>query len=166
MKKTIAEFEIVSHGIDGEQYFQGCGVAFTAFDDVATGIGDTEQEALSDALELLAQNDWEISEELEEEVKTANSKDALTEEQAEGDMHHYVSVRVKEQADENNELKYDEEGGDISTFDNQTWSQYGKKYHFGDRASLKAKMDADKFWPNVFVISDHGNSCLIDLSKE
>ena len=93
--KKITEYEIVNHGIDGEQYFQGCGVACTSFDDVATGIGNTEKEALEDAIDSLAQNDWEISDELENEVKQANSKDTLTEEQANGEMHYYVSVRVK-----------------------------------------------------------------------
>ena len=93
--KMITEFEIVNHGIDGEQYFQGCGVTFTPFDDVATGIGDTEKEALEDAIDLLAQNGWEISVELEEEVKKANNKNTLSEEESEGEMHYYVSVRVK-----------------------------------------------------------------------
>ena len=56
--KKITEFEIVSHGIDGEQYFPGCGVACTSFDDVATGIGDTEQEAFRIASTLWSITDF------------------------------------------------------------------------------------------------------------
>lgn len=50
---------------------------------------------------------------------------------------------------------------DIVTEDDENWYQYGELYHTGDRPSLVKKMEEDKFWPNVFVISDHGNSCLI-----
>ncbi len=46
MSKPIAEFEIVDHGIEHEQYFQGCGVSLTEFTDVATGIGNDAEEAL------------------------------------------------------------------------------------------------------------------------
>jgi hypothetical protein len=54
---NIAEFEILDHGEDGSQYFPGCGVAFSKFENVATGVGDTGAEALEDALEMLAQRD-------------------------------------------------------------------------------------------------------------
>jgi hypothetical protein len=51
--KTIQEYEIISHGIDYPSYFKGCGTAFTKFEDVSTGIGVSEREALNDALECL-----------------------------------------------------------------------------------------------------------------
>lgn len=38
--KAINEIEIVDHGLDHSQYFQGCGVFGTNFNDVVTGIGD------------------------------------------------------------------------------------------------------------------------------
>ncbi len=56
------------------------------------------------------------------------------------------------------------EEGDITTEDHEHWFQYGKPYHTGDYPSLKAKMDADKFWPNVFWVSDHGNAHLVTES--
>lgn len=31
-------------------------------------------------------------------------------------------------------------------------------------AAIRAKMDADKFWPNVWRESDHGNLCLLMTS--
>ena len=59
--KAVTEYEVIEHGFDHEQYFQGCGVAFTSFEDVATGIGYTAQDAFEDALDSLAQNDWDVS---------------------------------------------------------------------------------------------------------
>ncbi len=49
------EFEILNHGIDNPQYFQGCGVYGTEFEHIATGCGESELEALDDALEQIAQ---------------------------------------------------------------------------------------------------------------
>lgn len=59
--KTITCFEIVDHGIDHAQYFQGCGISRTKFTDCATGCGDNPREALNDALETLAQAGWDVS---------------------------------------------------------------------------------------------------------
>jgi hypothetical protein len=53
--QTITDFQVVDHGIDDAQYFPGCGVAFTDFDYIATGNGDTFAEAIEDALESMAQ---------------------------------------------------------------------------------------------------------------
>ena len=58
--KPITCFEIVDHGINHAQYFQGCGVSYTKFKDVATGCGDTPSEALADALEQLATGGWDV----------------------------------------------------------------------------------------------------------
>jgi hypothetical protein len=58
--KTAVAFEIVNHGIQHSQYFQGCGTTFTDYTDVATGIGDDYNEALNDALENLAQMGWNV----------------------------------------------------------------------------------------------------------
>lgn len=58
--KTIGAYEILDHGIEHSQYFQGCGTSFTEYVDVATGIGDNAYEALEDALESLAQGEWSV----------------------------------------------------------------------------------------------------------
>lgn len=58
-QKAIGSFEIVDHGIEGSQYFQGCGVSFTEFSEVVTGIGDNPAAALDDCLEQMASNGWE-----------------------------------------------------------------------------------------------------------
>ena len=101
--KKVTEYEVIDHGFDGEQYFQGCGTSFTEFDDVATGIGDNSREAFDDALESLAQQDWDVS--------TIRGKSRLSRQgvlvylrgigikfDPEGDgsqTHAYVSIRVR-----------------------------------------------------------------------
>lgn len=47
------EVEVIDHGAEHCQYFQGCGVAFTRFNHVITGCGDTPREAFEDALDQL-----------------------------------------------------------------------------------------------------------------
>jgi hypothetical protein len=54
--KTLAKFEVVYHGPEHSQYFQGCGVAFTDYDFVVTGAGDSWSDALADALDQLCQS--------------------------------------------------------------------------------------------------------------
>ena len=58
--RKIKDYEIVSHGCMYSDYFQGCGLAFSDYVDVATGIGANEKEAYNDAIEQLAQNDWDV----------------------------------------------------------------------------------------------------------
>jgi len=50
----ISDFSIVDHGIENSQYFQGCGVAFTSYSHVTTGIGANFAEAIEDAIEQIA----------------------------------------------------------------------------------------------------------------
>ncbi len=52
-----APYQVVDHGWDGDQYFQGCGTSGTPFDNVVTGHGDTPREAIDDALEQMAMTD-------------------------------------------------------------------------------------------------------------
>ena len=60
MKKVTA-YEVIDHGFEHPDYLQGCGTAYTEFEDCATGIGDTAREAYEDALDALAQSDWDVS---------------------------------------------------------------------------------------------------------
>lgn len=53
-RKTITDFELVDHGIEHEQYFQGCGTAFTSYAECYTGCGDNPAEAVDDCLEQIA----------------------------------------------------------------------------------------------------------------
>lgn len=47
------EYELIDHGVDTPDYFQGCGVALTPYSYVVTGIGDNPSEAIEDALEQI-----------------------------------------------------------------------------------------------------------------
>ena len=47
-------FEIVNHGIENDQYFQGCGTAFTDWTYCWTGIGQNLTEAVDDACDNIA----------------------------------------------------------------------------------------------------------------
>ena len=52
MKKAIA-YEIINHGPDHSQYFQGCGTYFTDYDLAVTGAGINAKEAYEDAADYL-----------------------------------------------------------------------------------------------------------------
>jgi len=75
--------------------------------------------------------------------------------------------------DDDDDSDDDEEEGDdepdedsITTKDDRKWYQYGKLYFTGSREDLFEKMDDDKFWPDVFVISDHGNAIRVEREGE
>lgn len=53
-KPLVTDFEVIKHGIMRSDYFQGCGVS--NFEAVQTGIGRTVAEAITDALDVLAEN--------------------------------------------------------------------------------------------------------------
>ena len=48
------KYELLDHGVDHSQYFQGCGTAHTDYDECATGIGNDPREALDDCLDQIA----------------------------------------------------------------------------------------------------------------
>lgn len=98
----VIKFEIVDHGFEHEQYFQGCGVAFTEYDTVYTGAGETPADALEDALEQsYSVGDLWLSDVQDERDTTcqvyldgAPSRDSEYHEE----IHYYVSIRVKYKA--------------------------------------------------------------------
>ena len=101
MSKKIIAYEIVDHGVEHEAYFQGCGVAFTKYDEVYTGIGNSLREALEDAAEQAATNGVEIPSKLDDEISLA-----LEREYNEPEHWYYASIRVKlgtSKSEDNNE---------------------------------------------------------------
>jgi hypothetical protein len=60
MVAQITDHEVLDHGFMISDYFQGCGVACTEFDDVATGCGSSRHEAYDDAIEQLAMAGWAV----------------------------------------------------------------------------------------------------------
>ena len=92
--KIVTDHEILQHGIENEQYFQGCGVSCSEFEDVATGIGNTECEALEDALDSLAQNGWDV-EKIDNTLDDTTPVGSMAEAEDTDGLWWYVSVRVK-----------------------------------------------------------------------
>lgn len=90
--KPINDFELIHHGMMFSDYFQGCGTSI--YQDVATGIGADLNEAIDDALEQLAQSDWE-TEGMESRILKKYGKMPEVEEPENFDCHHYVSIRVR-----------------------------------------------------------------------
>ena len=95
---TITEYELITHGVDRPDYFAGCGLDYPNYDDVVTGIGRSEREAAEDALDQLAQAEWDTDSnpDLSAEV-TALSDDAeiIDEYDVEDPPFFYVSIRVR-----------------------------------------------------------------------
>jgi hypothetical protein len=96
---------VTDHGVDNCQYFQGHGISLTDYEDCATGCGDSFNEAFEDALDSLAQNDWDVSSIVNEdsEHKDANKSvaefldlDCENDEDMEDcESYYYVSIDVK-----------------------------------------------------------------------
>ena len=97
--RLIGEFEIVDHGIEHEQYWQGCGLTFTAYEDIATGIGEDFAEAVGDALDALAENGWNVKG-MEKRICKAIGKRSLPKRPKVpvgwDECHYRVSIRVSE----------------------------------------------------------------------
>lgn len=98
--KTVKDYRITLHGVEHSQYFQGHGVSFSKYDTCATGIGSTEQEALDDALEQLAQDGIDM-----DGLNTLMLGDGWTpsdvvpecveDQEEDNELHVYVSVDVE-----------------------------------------------------------------------
>jgi hypothetical protein len=88
--KKAAKYQVVDHGVESCQYFQGCGVSSTEYDTCYTGIGDSAHEALEDALESAAQSDWDV-----EGIPNTLSKEVVVPEDETGETHYYITLRLK-----------------------------------------------------------------------
>lgn len=53
----MERYEIINHGVCEPDYFQGCDTAFSAWENVVTGIGANAAEAYADAVENVYQAD-------------------------------------------------------------------------------------------------------------
>ena len=88
----VSDYQILDHGIETSQYFQGCGVAFSRFTDVVTGCGNDYAEALDDALESMAQNNIDV-ESFDDEVANAKNHEIESVPPDAEDCYYYVSIR-------------------------------------------------------------------------
>lgn len=93
------KYEIINHGWDNAQYFQGCGVTFTDFNYCVTGCGDDAKEAYEDAVEQVAQvltSKKFTKLALPKRPRGINAKDkvpARLSRQEENECYWYVSIR-------------------------------------------------------------------------
>jgi hypothetical protein len=96
--KKIKEYEIINHGYEHSQYFQGCGTAFTKFDICYTGAGYNAKEAYEDAREQVYSSGEYDGDCLPKRPKGINKKDKVPARYAkeeENEIYYYVSIRLK-----------------------------------------------------------------------
>ena len=72
--KKINDFSVNLRGPMMPDYYDGCGVTFTDWEDVFSGTGFTTDEAVEDALDCAAESDWDTST-IDEEVGTYIGED-------------------------------------------------------------------------------------------
>jgi hypothetical protein len=137
------------------------------YDALMNGLGD---ETLNDGSELfeLTTEDWTLFPELE------NSKFAVLSESDSGFVHVDITDDDPRDDQDDSNLEFSEpEEGDITTEDHSSFYQYGKLWLFVHPDSwttnqelneqIRERMSEEKFWPNVWFISDHGNAHLLSL---
>ena len=93
----ITDYEIINHGYDHAQYFQGCGTAFTDFEDVSTGAGDNAKDAYEDAVEQLAMTGYNVDK-MPTRPRGINKKDKIPYELSkheDSEIYFYVSIHVR-----------------------------------------------------------------------
>jgi hypothetical protein len=97
-KHKIIDFEIVDHGYDHAQYFQGCGTYGTVFDEVYTGAGDNAKDAYEQAMEQVYMAYGDASDRLPRRPRGIRKSDhvprRLTKDE-ESEYYWYVSIRVQ-----------------------------------------------------------------------
>jgi len=102
VSKPVTEYTFVDRGVINSQYYEGCGVVASGYwDDVAYGIGSTPLEAANDALECLAQNDWDVDNiVIPDDIKNNDPEhlDDMKDEMC--DLWYHVEVYVKENENE------------------------------------------------------------------
>jgi hypothetical protein len=101
---TVKAFEFRDYGVDHAQYFQGAGTAYTDWDQVYVGVGDSAFEAGKDALDSLCSGAEHVTMEtfLDLEARASeldNAEDAHAECDLDDDdgceLNHYVALFVQ-----------------------------------------------------------------------
>lgn len=72
-KMVLADFQVEFLGVDYPDYFNGYGLGPSSrFSRCTYGIGDTEEEALEDCMEMMAQSgDFDFDEDVEKRIRAA-----------------------------------------------------------------------------------------------
>ncbi len=92
----IPKYEIIDHGVDHSQYFQGCGCAFTEFTNCYTGVGNNAKEAYEDAVGMIYSVEGEKADRLKlsKRPRGINAKNKVPA-GANEEMYYYVSIRYR-----------------------------------------------------------------------
>lgn len=98
-KIKIASFQVIDHGPEHGQFFQGCGTAYTNYDHVVTGSRCTQKEAYDDALEQIAMTHSNVDlTELEAYGKARYDDDKVPDsinDDESGEWNYYLSILYK-----------------------------------------------------------------------
>lgn len=150
------------HAIDSDEALRSC-LTF-----ICLRPGDTDPdyfENYTDRQRAFCDDDAEMlsTYSLEGSTETPYDEDLLADDDEDQD----------EEEDQDDE-PHEPEEGDITTEDHARFYQYGKLWLEIDkdeasnemRAAIRAKMDQDQFWPNVWFISDHGNAHPMSVQPE
>jgi hypothetical protein len=89
-------FEILVHGPEHSQFFQGCGVSFSSFKSVVTGIGENAKEAYADCVDQIYTLYGSKAEglRLPSKPRGIRASDRLSQAELGSDeYHYYVSIR-------------------------------------------------------------------------
>lgn len=95
--ELVTNYEFIDHGLGHPDYFPGCGVAFTGFDECFTGSGNTPSEAANEALDM-ATNDYKWNDAVLNEAEADVNKDFYYEHEAipdDSEAMYHVSIRIK-----------------------------------------------------------------------
>lgn len=93
----LKSFEIINHGVEHSQYFQGCGTAFTKYTHCYTGCGYDAKEAYDDAVEqafMAGDPPREVVEKLPRRPRGINKRMKVPA-RAGDDVYYYVSIRLE-----------------------------------------------------------------------
>lgn len=86
---TVIMYEVEDIGLEHVQYFTGRGIAYTEWEAVYVGTGDTAHEALENALDQAAMEEWPGIDEIE---NTMSQEELYL---GHDEMHYYVALYVK-----------------------------------------------------------------------
>lgn len=93
------KFQIIDHGPDHSDYFQGCGVSFTEYTHCFTGTSSDPYSAFGDAMEGMCQA-LNLTQEQVSEIEREGNNIFGNRRVAEYDLqceeiYHYVSIQIK-----------------------------------------------------------------------
>lgn len=89
----IKSYEIIDHGMDGSQYFQGCGTSYTKYTHVWTGAGDSSKEAYNDALDQMYADIGDLADKMPKRPVGFSLRQRVPAKYE--DVYFYVSIRAE-----------------------------------------------------------------------